>query len=106
MLAPAHRRALAPAALFLALTFALAGCGGLDDGKLEDQIETQVEKQGGRVASVDCPSGEDIEKGNTFTCTLRTEKGQSVPIRVRITSEKDGGRAQYVIPPDILTGQG
>ncbi len=87
------------------LAVGLAGCGGVDDGKLEDQISKQVEKQGGKVASVDCPSGEKLKKGNTFTCTLKTAKGQSFPIRVNIVSEDDGGKAQYVIPPDVLTGQ-
>ena len=84
----------------------MSGCGGVDDGKLEDQISKQVERQGGRVSSVDCPSGEKLEKGNTFTCTLKTAKGQSFPIRVNIVSEDGGGRARYVIPPDVLTGQG
>ena len=88
------------------LAVGVSGCGGVDDGKLEDQITQQVERQGGRVSSVDCPSGEKLEKGNTFTCTLETAKGQSVPIRVNIVSEDGGGRARYVIPPDVLTGQG
>jgi hypothetical protein len=88
-----------------ALAIGLGGCGGVDDGKLEDQISERVEKEGGQVSSVDCPSDEKIEKGNTFTCTLRTVKGASVPIRVSITSEDDGGRAEYVIPPDVLAGE-
>ena len=45
------------------LTVGVSGCGGVDDGKLEDQITQQVERQGGKVSSVDCPSGEDEDPG-------------------------------------------
>jgi hypothetical protein len=82
----------------------LAACGDVDDGKLEGQIKKQVEQNGGSVKSVDCPSGKEIKTGTTFVCTLKTPAGRSFPIRVKITSEDDGGRAEYLIPPDALTG--
>jgi hypothetical protein len=83
----------------------LVACGGnVDDGKLEGQIKKQVQQNGGSVKSVDCPSGKKIKTGTTFVCTLTTPRGRTFPIRVKITSEKDGGRAEYLIPPDALTG--
>jgi hypothetical protein len=82
----------------------LVACGDVDDGKLEDQIKKQVQQNGGKVESVDCPSGKEVKSGTTFVCTLKTPAGRTFPIRVRITSEKDGGRAEYLIPPDALTG--
>jgi Domain of unknown function (DUF4333) len=87
------------------LGFGLSGCrgpGDVNEGKLEGQIKAQVERKGGSVSSVSCPSGEKLEKGRAFTCTLRTARGEAVPIKVKITSTKDGGRAEYAIPPDIL----
>jgi uncharacterized protein DUF4333 len=86
----------------LALPLAVAACGGVDDGKLEAQIKDQVTKQGGRVVSVDCPADQDLKKGNAFDCVLKTARGESVSVRVKITSEDNGGRAVYVIPPDVL----
>ena len=82
----------------------LVACNDVDDGKLEGQIKKQVQQNGGKVESVDCPSGKEVKTGTTFVCTLKTPAGRTFPIRVRITSEKDGGRAEYLIPPDALTG--
>jgi uncharacterized protein DUF4333 len=96
---------LSPRALLLvlpALALVVLACGGVDDGKLEDQIKEQVTKQGGRVTSVDCPADQDLKKGNAFDCSLQTARGERVAVRVRITSDDNGGRAEYVIPPDVL----
>lgn len=95
------RTALALTALALGLTGCL-GSSKVNDGKLEAQIKAQVVEKGGSASSVDCPSGEKLEKGRSFTCTLRTARGEPVPIKVKIISAKDGGRAEYTIPPDIL----
>ena len=87
---------------FPALALVVLACGGVDDGKLEQQIKDEVTKQGGRVTSVDCPADQDLKKGNGFDCTLETARGESVPVRVKITSDDNGGRAEYVIPPDVV----
>lgn len=90
-----------------ALALGAAACGqDVDDSKLEGRIRDDVRARGAKVESVDCPAGEKVEKGNRFTCTLRTTRGKSVPIRVRITSGEDGGRAVFLIPAEILPDQG
>ena len=75
-----------------ALVFAVAavGCGGtaLDDKKTEDQIKDSVEKaQGGKVTSVDCPSGVDVEPGTVFSCTVTRPGGKTETAKMRIRDE-------------------
>jgi NAD(P)H-hydrate repair Nnr-like enzyme with NAD(P)H-hydrate epimerase domain len=76
------------AALILAV--AAIGCGGtaLDDKKTEDQIKDSVEKtRGGKVTSVDCPSGVDVEPGTVFSCTVTLAGGKTETAKLRIRDE-------------------
>jgi hypothetical protein len=73
-----------------ALTLAVAGCGEevIDDGKAEGFIRDGLEDQGGlTVASVDCPSDVDVEKGKTFDCTAETDRGR-FEVTIRMTDDE------------------
>jgi hypothetical protein len=81
--------------------FLAAGCGGtvLDAASTEDQIEAEVEKQGRRVASVDCPSDVEIEPKSTFTCTIRLTNGDTETATLLIRDE-DANLSFVKLQPD------
>jgi hypothetical protein len=57
----------------LAIVFAAAGCGEtvIDDVKAEGAIQSNLEKSlHEKIKSVDCPSDQQVEAGQTFTCTV------------------------------------
>jgi Domain of unknown function (DUF4333) len=67
-----------------------AGCGKtvVDDAKTEAAIEQNVEDTVGRkVASVDCPSDVEVEKGKTFDCAVSLVGGKEETATVRILNE-------------------
>ena len=73
----------------LATVFA-AGCGGtvLDDAKTEQTLEQDLQSGAGlKVASVECPSGVEVEKGNTFECTVTLAGGEEQAIELEILNE-------------------
>jgi NhaP-type Na+/H+ and K+/H+ antiporter len=76
-------------AVLLAVVFLAAGCGGtvLDAASTEDQIEAEVEKQGERVSSVDCPSDVEIEPKTTFTCAVHLANGDTETATLLIRDE-------------------
>lgn len=73
----------------LAAVFA-TGCGGtvLDDAKTEQTLEQDLRRGAGLdVASVECPSGVEVEKGNTFECTVSLADGDEQVIELEILNE-------------------
>lgn len=57
----------------------VVGCGGtvIDDAKTEAAIEQNLKSSVGQeVSSVDCPSGVDVKKGETFECSVRLVNGK------------------------------
>lgn len=79
-------------ALALAV-FLVAGCGEtvIDDVKTEEAIEENLQKSvGQKVATVDCPSGVEVEAGKTFDCavTLAGGKGETATLKI-INSDAD-----------------
>ncbi len=66
------------------------GCGGtvLDLSKTEDQIEANVEQtQQKKVASVDCPSGVEVEPKKKFSCTVHLSDGSTATATLLIRNE-------------------
>lgn len=60
-------------AVSLLMASMLAGCGDtvIDDGKAEDTLQASLEDSlHEKISAVDCPSGQDVEAGRTFTCTV------------------------------------
>jgi Domain of unknown function (DUF4333) len=74
-----RHRFLGTLALALALAFAALGCGDtvIDSSKTEGAIKANVERSlNQKVASVDCPSDQKVEVGETFTCTIEFTDGK------------------------------
>jgi NAD(P)H-hydrate repair Nnr-like enzyme with NAD(P)H-hydrate epimerase domain len=66
------------------------GCGEtvLDSAKMEDQLKASLSNSiGEKVASVDCPSGVKVEKGTTFECTVKPEKGAEQVATIEIRNQ-------------------
>jgi hypothetical protein len=69
--------------------FAASGCGKtvIDDVKIEDTIQADVEKKRGeKVDSVDCPQPE-VDPGATFTCTVYYPSGKQATVTLKIRNE-------------------
>jgi hypothetical protein len=76
MLAARQLRVPVVAAAFAASLLApsLVGCGDtvIDDAKAEDAVQASLEGSlHEKIVDVDCPSGQPVEAGQTFTCTVR-----------------------------------
>jgi hypothetical protein len=86
------RSGLAAVAVGAFLMLAGAGCGGIDQGKLESAIKSQTNDQlekAGRsesVSSVSCSKNGD---GYHFTCDLEQDDGSTL-FTVTATCTKDG----------------
>ena len=80
-------------ALVLGLVVAavlVVGCGEtvLDSTKMEEQLKASLSNSlGEKVVSVDCPSGVKVEKGTTFECTVRPEKGAKQVATIEIRNQ-------------------
>jgi hypothetical protein len=83
---------LASAAVAVLLVFVVAGCGGIDKGKLESAIKSQTNDQykasGSNitVSDVSCAKTSDAYH---FTCTLTKEDGSTV-LTVKATCTHGG----------------
>lgn len=76
-------------AALLATAFAAGGCGEtvIDDAKIEDTIQADVEKtRGEKVESVDCPQPE-VDPGATFTCKVSYPDGKQATVTLKIRNE-------------------
>lgn len=71
------------------LAFA-SGCGEtvIDSTKTEEALEANLSKSlGEKVSSVDCPSDVEVEKGATFTCSVKLAKGAEQTATLKILNE-------------------
>lgn len=86
------KRFLAPRAAFVILAmaaFVAVGCGEtvIDDAKIEDTIQADVEKsRDEKVKSVDCPEPE-VDPGATFECAIAYPDGKQATITLKIRNE-------------------
>lgn len=67
-----------------------AGCGEtvIDDVKAEGAIQSNLEKSlDAKIKSVDCPSDQKVEKGQTFTCTVIFSDGERATATLKILNE-------------------
>jgi len=66
----------------------------LDDSRLQQEIQTGFEAQTGLSAeSVDCPDSQPLLAGATFECTLTTDDGE--PLTVRVTQTDAQGNISW-----------
>jgi uncharacterized protein DUF4333 len=92
------RRTL-PATLVLG-ALALGACtttAVLDDSRLQTEIQTGFEEQTGiAVQSLDCPDSQPLQANATFECTLTTDTGDTVGIRVTQTDAQGNVRWEVI----------
>jgi hypothetical protein len=75
--------------LFAAAVLAI-GCGEtvIDATKTEEALEANLSKSlKEKVASVECPSDQKVEKGATFTCSVKLQKGEEQTATLKILNE-------------------
>ncbi len=71
----------------LAAAVFVAGCGEtvIDTTKTEEQLEANLSHSlNEKVSSVDCPSDQKVEKGATFDCSVKLQKGQEQTVTLKI----------------------
>ncbi len=79
----------AVAALILIVAIA-AGCGGtvIDSKKTEEELQASLTKSlNEKVSSVDCPSGQKVETGATFTCSVKFSNGKTDTATLKIRNQ-------------------
>ncbi len=77
-------------AVALGLAAFSVGTSGLDMEKIEKEITDGIETQtDATVESIDCPESRDIEEGDTFTCDVELDTGETVLVDVE-QSDGDG----------------
>jgi len=79
---------LGAAAAIAALAF--TGCGEtiIDSTKTEEALQANLSKSlNQKVSSVDCPSDVEVEKGKTFTCSIKLAKGEEQTATLKILNE-------------------
>jgi Domain of unknown function (DUF4333) len=72
------------------MAFTILGCGEtvLDTSKTEDALKASVgHSLETKVTSVDCPSGEKVEPGNTFTCSVKLAGGKEETATLEIVNK-------------------
>jgi hypothetical protein len=80
----------AAALALLVVAFAAAGCGEtvIDDVKAEGAIQSNLEKSlHAKIKSVDCPSDQKVEAGQTFTCTVIFSDGKQATATLKILNK-------------------
>jgi hypothetical protein len=71
----------------VAIALLVAGCGEtvIDTTKTEEQLEANLAHSlNEKIASVDCPSDQKVEKGATFTCSVNVQKGEDQTVTLKI----------------------
>jgi hypothetical protein len=71
----------------LAAAVLVAGCGEtiIDSQKTEEQLEANLSNSlKEKVSSVDCPSDQKVEKGATFNCSVKLQKGEEQTVTLKI----------------------
>jgi hypothetical protein len=85
------RRTLAIFALATILgALGLAGCGDtvIDSAKIEDAIQADLESSlHEKIKTVECPSDQKVEPGQTFTCTVDYADGKRATATLKIRNE-------------------
>jgi len=75
---------------FAALAVFATGCGEtvIDDAKTEAALEQNLEQSvGQKIASVECPSGVEVEAGKTFDCDVSLADGTQETATLKITND-------------------
>jgi Domain of unknown function (DUF4333) len=80
------------------LALAFAGCGGIDSGKVEDEITSVSEEEIGPVDSVSCPDDIESETGTTFECEVQFSDGNTGVADAEVT-DGDEGNVEFVVRP-------
>ena len=86
-------RISAPSAAFLALgaiAFAGTGCGEtvIDVAKVQEATKASLEHSlREMIVAVDCPSGQKVEPGRTFTCAVDFSDGKQATVTLRIRNK-------------------
>ncbi len=81
----------AAAVALLAIALAAAGCGEtvIDDVKAEGAIQQSLETSlHEKIKRVDCPSGQKVEAGKTFTCAVVFVKGEEATATLKIIDKE------------------
>jgi hypothetical protein len=71
----------------VAVAVLIAGCGEtvIDATKTEEQLEANLSNSlKEKVSSVDCPSDQKVEKGATFNCSVKLQKGEEQMVTLKI----------------------
>jgi hypothetical protein len=71
----------------VAIVLLVAGCGEtvIDTTKTEEQLEANLSHSlNEKVSSVDCPSDQKVEKGATFDCSVKLQKGEEQTVTLKI----------------------
>jgi hypothetical protein len=71
----------------VAIVLLVAGCGEtiIDSQKTEEQLEANLSNSlKEKVSSVDCPSNQKVEKGATFNCSVKLQKGEEQTVTLKI----------------------
>jgi hypothetical protein len=74
----------------VAIALLVAGCGEtvIDTTKTEEALEANLSKSlNEKVLAVDCPSDQKVEKGATFTCAVKLQKGEEQTATLKILNE-------------------
>ena len=80
-------------ALAAPLALVLAGCGSIDNEKVQNGIKDGIEKQTNvKVRSVSCPEGRSIKKGDRFTCKVTATNGSTGQVDVVQSDDKGNVR--------------
>jgi hypothetical protein len=70
--------------------FVFAGCGDtvIDSTKIEEAIQADLETSlDEKIRSVECPSDQKVEPGQTFTCTVDYADGKRATATLKIRNE-------------------
>jgi len=85
-----RKRSAAALGLLVAAAIVSIGCGEtvIDSTKTEEALEANLSKSlKEKVTSVECPSGQKVEKGVTFTCSIKLKKGEEQTATLKILNE-------------------
>jgi hypothetical protein len=74
----------------LVIGFAAAGCGDtvIDSKNTEETLEKSLEGSlHAKIKTVDCPSDQKVEPGETFTCTVIFADGKQATVTLKIRNK-------------------
>jgi Domain of unknown function (DUF4333) len=80
----------APLLSVLAVALLASGCGDtvIDQTKAEEATQASLEKSlREKISAVECPSGQKVEAGETFDCTVRFPGGEHATAQLRILNK-------------------